>query len=171
MRVLLIALAFVAACGSSDGGPDDDDGGTTNPPGCDVFSSACMACASTLESDSAACAIDPQACTAMQDIEMTIGCFEDEGVCQKAALTKAASCHRSCCDVEQANVETCTGECFVTRSTCAVSEVRRYDACYMICNDPLSCAFCDADLTSGFRQCDANATNCADECVRTHRTS
>ncbi|MEQ8273469.1 MAG: hypothetical protein RMA76_08980 [Deltaproteobacteria bacterium] len=168
MRARFLLLALVAACGSSG---DDLGDGTTNPPDCDVFSSECMACASALESDSAACAIDPQACTAMQDIEMAIQCFEDEGVCQKAALGKAASCHRSCCDVEQANVETCVGDCFVTRSECAVVEVRRFDQCYMICNDPLSCAFCDADFDSAMNGCNADAQRCADVCVMTHRPS
>lgn len=130
-----------------------------------------MACAQTLESDSAACAIDPQACTAQQDIEMTIQCFEDEGQCQKAALFRASSCHDACCDVEQANVETCTADCFVARSSCAVVAVRELDGCYMACNDQVTCALCDARFRGAMNDCDATATSCADVCVRTHRKS
>ena len=145
--------------------------GATNPTSCDVFSSACMACASTLESDSAACAIDPQACTEMQNVDITIGCFQMEGQCQQAALNKAALCHQDCCDVEQANVEICTGDCFVTRASCHVMLTRELDTCVTACNDEVTCAICNARASNQADQCNADAQRCANICVMTHRKS
>jgi hypothetical protein len=114
----------------------------------------------------------------VQPLEAAIDCFENEftteGQCQKTALNKAAVCHRDCCDVEQANVEICTGDCFVTRSTCHVTALGGYETCYLgpaACNDAVTCAICDARFDSATDQCNADAQRCSQICVMTHRKS
>ena len=138
-------------------------------PDFDPNSPQCMACADTLEAESAACAVDGDACTRDMDVEVVKQCFRDEGACQEAALDRAAICHQACGDDPQANVETCAGDCFVTRAECYEVIVEVLVQCYDICTDVVTCAVCDASFGSGAETCDDQLQDCADTCVRTHR--
>jgi hypothetical protein len=164
---LAFSLLLAAACGG-DGGEDLE----MNDPDVDVNSPECRACAATLSSESASCGATLDTCTnnVNQYTDAHIACFQVEGRCQDAALDKASSCHRACGDVEQANVETCGGECFLTRAACAEATLRRVDSCLDLCTGA-DCAVCTVRGESDFDTCNNEAQTCANVCVMTYRSS
>jgi hypothetical protein len=107
-----------------------------------------------------ACIADP-----MMTLEEQVACFQDDARCYTSALGRSSSCHRACGDEEQANVESCTSDCFADRGDCAEAAIRRADACL----DGGDVALCNALFDSDIDACDQTAVSCADTCKRVHR--
>ena len=166
----LIAWLILGTGACAGDGLSQLDGGTGGDSA--INSPACRACAATLESRSAECSAQLEACTnnVQSYTEQHIACFRAEGGCQSGALEVAAGCHRSCGDPEQADVEHCTGGCFGDRANCAEAAIRKADGCFDQCAGA-SCSLCRAAGELDFDACNSTASRCADTCVRTYRKS
>lgn len=173
MRGAVALLLALAACGGSGAAEQLPAGGSCTPVARSVIESdACKDCARALTPASAKCSSDLDTCTNNVEnySEQHIACFRSEGSCQERVLGQASSCHRSCGDTEQSDVETCTGRCFTARAACAEEAIRRADRCLDGCAGS-SCDLCTAAGRRDFGTCDQDATACANTCVRTYRCS
>jgi hypothetical protein len=159
---------LVVGCGGA--GTDDLDGGVPGSMDADVNSPACKACANTLNVETGQCTTSFNQCSSVeqQPTEYYKLCFLNDAQCYDGSLDRASTCHSACGDTEQANVETCTGDCFLTRGICHTQVLDRADACFETCNGA-ACMICRSHGITEASDCDDTAQACADTCVATHR--
>jgi hypothetical protein len=170
----MVSLLGALACGDDDPLRQDtaDAGaGSRADAGDDLANRpACRACADQLTVAADRCGADTRRC--IDDptlaLEAQLACFDADGRCYDGALRTAAACHEGCGDPEQADVERCTGQCFLERARCAQAALRRADGCFDTCS-PATCDLCRARGELDFDACNDAAEGCAASCVRTHR--
>jgi len=156
MRWLLLLLI---SCGEGSTNPLPPDGGSSKPE--------CQPCADALQRETDPCATMLDACinNPMMTLEEQVACFQTDARCYTTALGRSSSCHRQCGDEAQANVESCTADCFTDRGNCAERAIRDADRCL----DSGDVALCRALFENDIDGCDQTAVSCADTCKRVHR--
>lgn len=169
VRAALLCLALLGACGGEDeplgpGGPGGAGPGDFEGP------AACEPCFDRLVAETDPCGPALDAC--LDDptlpLEPIVVCFQTEGQCYDSALTRSAACNEGCGDASQAQVELCTGQCFLARASCAERTVRGVDACLDVCSGA-NCDLCTFNGQAEFDQCNGALEACAEQCKTNFR--
>jgi len=162
--LITIALVALLGCGDDAGGSTTDAGSNTDPGSTD-----CSSCMGALTQTTNACSTTLDSCTnnPMNDTATHVACFQTDARCYHDALDVSAGCKRPC-DASQANVETCTSDCYLVRGNCAEAAVRANDLCLDNCSGA-SCILCRTQGQQDFARCDSALSTCAEVCKQRHR--